>query len=251
MDCPRFISERRDIFNFFENDDTVFPKWELPMLLEFSHVLDIAMAIEDPRVEPFVEWSDEIENPSDNSRHSGDDNPDELDIQSQDTSSAQPSGARAAGAAFRAAMEAVLNNLNNSTDPVSQTMTHNNIAGGLVDARTVTRVNEITEARFNAAMEAVLNEPSQRRTHTADISAEVSTQGTDIHDRRNIEERNADFVSENNLDFNNRALDEGELPNIDQPLSDESYPSNSALSFNHENENYDKTPEFDPEWDPG
>ena len=43
----------------------------------------------------------------------------------------------------------------------------------------------------------------------------------------------------------------GELPDIDQPISVESYPSNSAFSFNHENENYDKTPEFDPEWDPG
>ena len=50
MDCPRFISERRDIFNFYENDDDVFPKWELPMLLDFSHILDIAMAIEDPEL---------------------------------------------------------------------------------------------------------------------------------------------------------------------------------------------------------
>ena len=59
MDYPRFISERRDVLNFYENNDVVFPMWELTMLLDFSHVLDIAMAIEDPRVDPFVEWSDE------------------------------------------------------------------------------------------------------------------------------------------------------------------------------------------------
>ena len=75
MDCPRFVSERRDILNFYENSDVVFPKWDLPMLLDFSHVLDIAMAIEDP----IVEWSDENENPSNNSHHNGDENPDEPD----------------------------------------------------------------------------------------------------------------------------------------------------------------------------
>jgi hypothetical protein len=249
MDCPRFISERRDILNFYENDDVVFPKWELPMLLDFSHVLDIAMAIEDPRVEPFVEWSDEMEYPSDTSRHSAHDNSGELDA--RDTPLAQSSGARAAGAAFRAAMEAVLNNLSSSTDPVRQTDTHNNIDSGLIDARPATRVNVITEAHFNAAMEAVLNETRQRRTLTADTSTEVSTQDNEIHDRRNIEERNAVLDNINHPDLNNHTLDRGELPDIDQPPSDESYPSNSAFSFNHESEKYDKTPEFDPEWDPG
>ena len=83
------------------------------------------------------------------------------------------------------------------------------------------------------------------------MSAEASTQDIEIHNRRNIEERNAVFDIISSPESINRALDEGELPNIDQPLSDESYPSISAFSFNYENENYDNTPEFEPEWDPG
>ena len=148
-------------------------------------------------------------------------------------------------------MEAVLINLDNSTGPVSQMMAHTRNTGGLPDARTNTRVNGITEARFNAAMEAVLNESAKRRTHAADISAEVSTQVTDIHVRNITENRNTNHNSENNLNLNSRVLNEGELPDIDQPIINESYPSNSAFSFNYENENYDETPEFEPEWDPG
>ena len=64
MDFPRCISERSDVLNFYENDDVVFHKWELLMLLDFSHVLDIALSVKDLRVEPFAEWSDENENPS-------------------------------------------------------------------------------------------------------------------------------------------------------------------------------------------
>jgi hypothetical protein len=88
-------------------------------------------------------------------------------------------------------------------------------------------------------------------THAADTSAEVSTHDVGTLDRNNTIDRKSNNVSENNLNTNSRVLNEGELPDIDQPISDESYPSNSAFSFNHENEKYDKTPEFDPEWDPG
>jgi hypothetical protein len=211
------------------------------------------MAIEDPRVEPFVEWSDELGNPSDNSHHSGEANPDEPDTQPHDASAdadsppAHPSRARAAGAAFTAAMEAVLN-FDNNTVPVRQTRTHTMITGRLADARTDTRVNEVTEARFEAAMDTVLTD--RRLTYVADTSDEAITQVAGMNVRSNAEVRNNND-SDNNLNTINRVLNEGELPDIDQPISDESYPSNSAFSFNHENENYDKTPEFDPEWDPG
>jgi hypothetical protein len=144
-------------------------------------------------------------------------------------------------------MEAVLNNLDNSTVPVRQTSTHTMDTGGL-DARTDTRINEITEAHFEAAMDAVLS--NRRLTYVTDTNAEVSTHEAEMNVRTNAEDRNNND-SVNNLNFSNRVVIQGELPDIDQPISDESYPSNSAFSFNHENENYDKTPEFDPEWDPG
>ena len=79
----------------------------------------------------------------------------------------------------------------------------------------------------------------------------VSTQGAAILDRDNIEDRNTNNNSDNNLNLNDCAHAENELPDIDQPISDSSYPSNSAFSFNYENESYDKTPDFEPEWDPG
>ena len=257
MDCPRFISERRDIFNFYESDDDVFPKWELPMLLDFSHVLDIAMAIEDPRVEPFAEWSVEDENQPDSNFHSDGHDTDELVTQPQAVHEnsgnppTQSNGARAAGAAFRAAMEAVLNNFDNSLGPVSQSRAHITVIDGPPEVRADIRGSETTEACFNAAMETVLNEPNQRRTYVADISAEDSTQDANMHDRNNTESRSITNNSENNLNPNSHMLAEAELPDIDQPISDESYPSNSAFSFNYENENFDKTPEFEPEWDPG
>ena len=119
------------------------------------------------------------------------------------------------------------------------------------DARTNIKINGITEAHFNTAMNAVLNESVRRRTHATDISTEVSTQGADINVRNNTENRNTTNDSENSLNLNNYAPNDDELPDIDQTISDESYPSNSAFSFNHESENYDKTPDFEPEWDPG
>ena len=134
---------------------------------------------------------------------------------------------------------------------MSQTRAHTRTTDGLSDACTDTRVNGIAEAHFNAAMEAVLNETGRRMTHSADASAEGSTQDVDIHVRNDTEDRSTINNSENNLNLNNHILNEGKLPDIDQQISDESYPSNSAFSFNYENENYDKTPEFDPEWDPG
>ena len=67
-------------------------------------------------------------------------------------------------------------------------------------------------------MEAVLNESAKRRTHAADISAEVSTQVTDIHVRNITENRNTNHNSENILNLNGRVLNEGELPVIDQPI---------------------------------
>ena len=206
------------------------------MLLDFSHVSDIAMVIEDPRVEPFVEWSGEIENPSDNSHHSSKVNPDDLDIRPRVMSAGvnnlptHPSGARAADATFRTAMEAVLNNLNNSTVSVSQRGTPTTNMGGLSDARTGIRVNGNAKVCFKAAMDVVRHETARRTTHDADTSAEVSTQDADINVRNNRGNRNTND-SENNVTLNNHILIEGELPDIDQPTSEESYPSYSAFSF--------------------
>ena len=78
-----------------------------------------------------------------------------------------------------------------------------------------------------------------------------STPAADMKASNDTDDRNSASDREKNQKLNNHVLNEGELPDIDQLTSDESYPSNSAFSFNHENENYDKTPEFDPEWDPG
>jgi hypothetical protein len=125
-------------------------------------------------------------------------------------------------------MEAVLSNLDNSIGPASQSRARNSTTGGLSNAHTDTRVNKITEAHFNAAMEAVINEPIQRRTYSADISDEVSTQDANILNRNNTENR-INNNSENNLNFSNHVLIENELPDIDQPISDESYPSISAF----------------------
>jgi hypothetical protein len=224
MDCPRFVSERRNIFNFYENDDAVFHKWELPMLLDFSHIPDIAMAIEDPRVEPFVDWSEEADSTSDSIHPDGAVGPDDPNVQSTDTvSDINPlvpnGGAHTAGAAFRAAMEAVLHNLDNST----------------------------------AAMDAVTNDIATRTriTRNEDINAVVSTNEAGTHDRNSTEDKNSKNPGENSLSTISGVHNEGELPDIDQTINDEYYPSNSAFSFNYENENYDKTPEFEPEWDPG
>jgi hypothetical protein len=100
-------------------------------------------------------------------------------------------------------------------------------------------------------MDAVLHDAASRTAPATDTGAAVNTQDTVVIARNNTDDMNITNDSVNNLNFNSRSLNEGELPDIDQPLSDESYPSNSAFSFNYENENYDKTPEFDPEWDPG
>jgi hypothetical protein len=107
------------------------------------------------------------------------------------------------------------------------------------------------EARFNAAMDAVLNGTVRRVSHTTGTSTGVSTHVADMNARNDTDDRNIASGSENNLNLNSRVLNEGELPDIDQPISDESYPSNSDFSYRNENEIYDKTPEFDPEWDPG
>jgi hypothetical protein len=85
------------------------------------------VAIKDPRVEPFAEWSDKYENPSEPWDHIGDNNLDKPDTVPQGDSqgadnhqtnqlnsgegqhAAHIGGARAARAAFRTAMEAVIN----------------------------------------------------------------------------------------------------------------------------------------------
>ena len=61
---------------------------------------------------------------------------------------------------------------------------------GLSGARIDSRVSGSVEARFNAAMDTVLNEAAGRTTHAADISAEANTQVADTLVRNNTEIRN-------------------------------------------------------------
>ena len=69
-------------------------------------------------------------NPSDSSHHNGNENPDEPDtqpkddLQSTDNQSIHTRGAQVAGNAFRTAMEAVLNSIDNRAGPIKSRMTH-------------------------------------------------------------------------------------------------------------------------------
>ena len=90
-------------------------------------------------------------------------------------------------------------------------------------------------------METVLNETVRTVSHTTGSNTGVNSHVANMNVRHVTAVRDNANNEENNLNLNSRVLIMGELPDIDKPMSDESYPSNSAYSFNHEAD----------KWDPG